>query len=770
LLINDLLVVLGPHARLFALAFLVFFLSGFAAVLYQVIWQRLLVFFSGADVYSITVIVAAFMAGLGLGNIAGGKLADRLGPGSSLRAFAAAEFAIGIFGFFSRFLFYDALYTQLPQLGDNIIIATIVLFASLLVPTCLMGVSLPLLSRALTHEVGDAGRIIGSLYGWNTLGAAAGAFTTTWVLIPNVGLEGALLWGAASNVLCAIGAFAIGARRQVRHTTAVVEPDNDRSRAFPALPFSSWILVYALTGLIALGFEITWFRLLGVVQKSTAFTFGTVLAVYLAGLGLGGAIGSRFVHRGVAPGRVFLLLQFALIWYAAVSITLIMSAIGRGKPARLVTYLGEYEPYNVYGAVLSLKSATITDLSPLVPPAGFAMLYLVLPALIVGPPTFLMGLSFPFLQRACQSDLQVLGRRVGALLSANISGSVVGTMLTGWWLLPAFGTAITLRILVGLGVLLAVPLWQLSSGRSRLVTIAGALAITVAALTALPDSGTLWARLHGSPPHAVIAAEDGSGVSVLKPSQSSRSTAVFVNGIGQSWIPYGGIHTVLGALPALLHPDPQNIVIIGLGSGDTAFAAAGRNETTSLTCVEIIGAQLTTLRRQSAIQPYPGLTRVLTDPRIDHVIGDGRAFVLRSGPVFDIIEMDALRPTSAYAGNLYSREYFDLLRRRLKPGGFAVTWVPTARTRDTFASVFPHALVFGDIMVGSNDRIEFDPAIIKVRLAAVRDYYSEAGIDIVSLIGPYLAGQPYRIGPDDARKTTDLNTDLFPRDEFSLPN
>jgi hypothetical protein len=123
--------------------------------------------------------------------------------------------------------------------------------------------------------------------------------------------------------------------------------------------------------------------------------------------------------------------------------------------------------------------------------------------------------------------------------------------------------------------------------------------------------------------------------------------------------------------------------------------------------VEIIGAQLTTLRRQSAIQPYPGLTGVLTDPRIDHVIGDGRAFVLRSGPVFDIIEMDALRPTSAYAGNLYSREYFDLLRRRLKPGGFAVTWAPTARTRDTFASVFPHALVFGDIMVGEqrSDRV-----------------------------------------------------------------
>ena len=256
---------------------------------------------------------------------------------------------------------------------------------------------------------------------------------------------------------------------------------------------------------------------------------------------------------------------------------------------------------------------------------------------------------------------------------------------------------------------------------------------------------------------------------MLKPSRTSRDTAVFVNGIGQSWIPYGGIHTVLGALPVLLHPDPKNIVIIGLGSGDTAFAAAGRPDTLRVTCVEIIGAQLTTLRRQAEIQPYPGLTRVLTDTRIEHVTGDGRAYVLRSEPVFDIIEMDALRPTSAYAGNLYSGEYFDLLRRRLTPGGFAVTWAPTARIRDTFVAVFPYAMLFGDIMIGSSEPIVFDPAAINQRIGAIRDYYSEAGIDIAALIAPYLAAEPRRFGPGDARRMTDLNTDLFPRDEFSLP-
>ncbi|MBY0496553.1 MAG: fused MFS/spermidine synthase [Cyanobacteria bacterium] len=747
------------------MALLAFYLSGFAAVLYQVIWQRLLTFFSGADIYSITIIVAAFMAGLGLGNVAGGRLADRLGPRSSLTAFAIAEISIGVFGLLSRFLFYDVLYSRLPQLGENAVVATLVLFASLLIPTFLMGVSLPLLSRALTHHVAEAGRIIGSLYGWNTLGAATGAFATTWILVPNIGLQGALLCGAAANMLCAMGAVAISRKDNAIEATSTPAdaPDDVSSIELTALPFTSWILIYALTGLIALGFEIAWFRLLGAVQKSTAFTFGTVLAVYLAGLGLGGAIGSRFVHRSRAPGRTFLLLQFALTWYAAISIAISISAIGRGVPVRLVTYLSEYEPYYVYGAVLALKNGEFASLG------GFFLLYLGIPALIVGPPTLLMGFSFPFLQRACQSNLQLLGRRVGALLSANITGSVIGTTITGWWLLPEFGTASTLRILVIMGALLAIPLWQISRGASRILLTAGALAITAIVSSSVPDGATLWARLHGAAPYTVIAAEDGSGVSVLKPSTTSRDTAVFVNGIGQSWIPYGGIHTVLGALPALLHPDPKNIIIIGLGSGDTAFAAAGRAETSRVTCVEIIGAQLTTLRRQAEIQPYPGLTRVLTDTRIEHVTGDGRAYVLRSEPRFDIIEMDALRPTSAYAGNLYSQEYFDLLRRRLKPGGYAVTWAPTPRIRDTFVSVFPHALLFGDILVGSAEPIAFDPNVIRERIGAVRDYYSEAGIDIMGLVAPYLAAEPRRFGPGDARRMTDLNTDLFPRDEFSLP-
>ena len=197
---------------------LVFFLSGFAALLYQVIWQRLLVIFSGADVYSVTIIVAAFMVGLGLGSLAGGRLADRIGARACLWGFALAELGIGVFGLLSKWLYYDLLYLGFPYLAATPSVAAAVLLASLLWPTVLMGLSLPLLARALTASLGMTGRVIGSLYGWNALGAAAGALVGTWVLLPLFGLERSLWIAAAVSFACAGSAFLLRSERHRRDT------------------------------------------------------------------------------------------------------------------------------------------------------------------------------------------------------------------------------------------------------------------------------------------------------------------------------------------------------------------------------------------------------------------------------------------------------------------------------------------------------------------------------------------------------------------------
>jgi predicted membrane-bound spermidine synthase len=762
------------------IALLLFFMSGFAALLYQVIWQRLLTIFSGVDLYSATIIVAAFMAGLGFGSLVGGHLADRLGPRASVWAFAVAELLIGLFGVISKPLYYDVLYVQFPHLAGSPGTAAAILFAALLWPTFCMGLSLPLLARGLTDTLGGTGRVVGSLYGWNTLGAAAGAFVSTWVLLPRFGLEQTVWLGAALNIACAAGAALLAGRNAAPAGETWRLEDRDDSAtvaiaAGPGLSFRRWAIVYGLTGFIALALEMLWFRMLGVMLKSTAFTFGTLLGLYLSGLGFGAAIGARAVGRSRRPGATFLLMQYGLTLYAACSVIALVALVAAGHPIKLVRHLGGNEPVDVYATVALLRSFSLENSGALQPFFEFLVLYIVIPGILIGPATFLMGLSFPYLQKATHADFARLGRRVGVLLAANITGSMLGAMAAGWLLLPRLGTAGTLDVLVALGVFLSAPYGRLRwPGRrgAAWATLTAALVVTGLVITLTPSGDALWARLHATTPRRVIVGEDGSGLSLLKTDHGDFRAAVtvFVNGLSQSWIPYGNIHTALGALPALIHPAPADVVIIGLGSGDTAFSAAGRPEVKRLVCVELIGAQIETLETLARIQAYPGLVRLLTDSRIEHRVGDGRAYILQGSRRFDIIEADALRPTSAYSGNLYSREYFELLARRLQPGGFAVTWAPTERIRRTFVKVFPHVLAFGDIYIGSNDKIEFDAATVTERAAAVRPYYREAGIDIDAVIQPYLTSVPQSFGPDyDRAALDDLNTDTFPRDEFALP-
>lgn len=763
------------------LAYLAFFVSGFAALSFQVIWQRLLGVFSGSDVHSATIVVAAFMAGLGCGSLVGGRVADRVTPRMSLALFVLAELAIAVFGYFSIDLYYGTLYARLGHvaLGPGTIAA--VLFVGLLWPTFFMGLSLPLLTRGLTTAIGHAARVAGSLYGSNTLGAAVGAMTATWVLLPVWGLEGTVLISAALNVLVAAIAapVALGWRTSrtedlpLRPRTDAAGPGSDQVQT--ELSYPALLLLSGLSGFVALSFEIVWFRLLGVMLKSSAFTFGTLLAVYLAGIGLGAAAAVPWLHRCRRPARLFVALQVGIGLYAGATLTLLVSSLGNtGPTAKLFRYFGSYDPLDA-GAAVGWLAASATG-------AGSQAwqlfgLYLGLPILIVGPPTLLMGVAFPLLQRAVQRDPARVGTRLGATLASNIAGSTLGSLVTGLVWLSWLGTAGTLKLLVGISALF--PLIWLFRNRvagASLVLRYGRGAAVVAAVAAvvavIPEGQSLWTRLHGTRPGSLVVGEDASGTFALRKDVGNRSfkVVVFANGLGQSWIPYGGIHTVLGALPAFIHEDPRDALVIGLGSGDTLFGMAGRTSLARITCVEIVRPQLETLKVLSRQWPDPGLLAVLNDPRISHVYGDGRVHIARGGRQFDIIEADALRPTSSYSGNLYSTAYFELLRRHLKPGGLAVTWSPTERIHNSFLKVFPHVLSFGSIVLGSNEPIVFDRDALRARLADpdVRRHYMAAGIPIGPLLAPYLDSRPGVYGPEFDRSTlADVNTDLFPKDEFS---
>jgi spermidine synthase len=729
-----------------------FFLSGAAALVYQVVWQRILTLHTGIGVVSVALIVAAFMAGLGLGSQLGGVLSARVSSRRALRLFALLELAVGLFAAVSCRLYYDGFGTLAAGLYRTTAGAAAAHFAAFLLPTTLMGMSLPFLVRATVRETASASRVIGVLYGVNVLGAAVGALLAPWVLIRFLGMEGAALTGTAANLVAAAAALAAG-HRDARGGEAVLSPTPGPATGGAPLAGSLrlWTLLYAFSGFVALSLEVVWFRLMEVGVKSTAFTFGTVLCIYLLGLGAGSLVGGRRAARLARPLEAFLDYQLLLLVTAGGAVAL-LAGLPPGTP--VYHWFFEYwrqDPFFQLGADWNA--------------GALARLYGLLPLTLFGAPTVLMGLSFGALQRAVQDDPATSGRKVGLLQAANIAGCTAGSLVTGLLLLERIGTAGALRLLVAVGALLFLAVRARASGLSRGLVARAAAALLVLAL--LPSNDRLWKRLHGvtadEPPSFI--GEDASALSVVVPGVEWR-WRVTVNGLPHSWLPYEGIHTLLGAVPALIHPAPEDVAVVGLGSGETAWAAACRKETRSLRVFEIAASQPRLLRAVSAVAPFAGLVELLSDPRVTMEAADGRRALSVEERRYDVVQVDAMFRTSAGSGNLYSVEFFRLCARRLKPGGLVCTQKPSRRVGLTFAEALPYALDFGNIVVGSNDPLPIDPAAWEARLLrpeVARRF--DAGM-IEGIRTRLHEAEPARRNPT-AR--IGLNRDLFPRDEFATP-
>jgi spermidine synthase len=732
---------------------LAFFLSGAAALAYQVAWQRLLALQTGVGLYSIAVIVAAFMLGLGLGSHLGAVVSARISRSRALALFAACELAIAAFGAVSGTLYYDWLYVRWGWVYGQPLRAGLLQFASLALPTILMGMSLPFLTRATVRDVGTAGQTIGFLYGINVLGAAVGALATPWVFIRHHGIAAAILAAVAANVVagvCAVG-LAVWQRRAGSEERTESEREKETSTEEAPRPFRMWLALYALSGLCALALEILWFRVLDVALKSTAYTFGTLLTVYLLGSGMGALAGIAIVRRVRRPLRAFLVLQCVLLLYAG-AVLAVLTRIPASTPYYQWYYelWGGSRSFNLGGAMYW---------------GAFARLYVVLPLVLFGPPTLLMGLSFPILQKAVQDDPATSGWKAGVLQAANIAGCVAGSLVVGLLALTLLGTPGTMRLLLGLGLVFAGLGLRAYGARSLFAPLAALLALTA---TAIPGRHAFWTRLHGTAEPATLLDEDATGVAALIP-RDDRRWQVWSGGRTHSSLPFGGIHTVLGAAPALMHPAPRAVAIIGLGSGDTAASAGCRRDVEQrITVFEIFAPQRRLLGRLLSLPDPPArLGRFLDDPRFDIRIADGRNALDRGGAAYDVIEADALWPTSPYAGNLYSLEFFALCARRLNPGGMVTTWAPTDRVRTTFRAALPYVVAVGDgsVLIGSRSPIPIEPEEWRRRLfdPAVIAYL---GPPRVNGVWAEIAGAQ-ALPPSPPGQ---MNRDLFPRDEFHSPD
>ena len=770
-----------PNQRL-ALASALFLASGFAALVYQVIWQRILGIFSGQHIYSITLIVTAFMAGLGFGSLLAGRLADRLSRRWAVVGFAVCELAIGLFALASPWLYYDVAYLGLGHLVRYPLVVPLLHFSLLLLPTSLMGASLPLLSRALVVAPGAAAaRTIGTLYGLNTLGAALGAFATVWYMIGALGFVTSLRMTAALNLGAALGAWWMlrfvedgedGGQRSSTGDGRPVAPSPVTERSGSTFSLPHWAAIYAFSGFVALSLEILWFRILDVAIKSSPYTFGHLLGTFLLFLALGSLVGSRVSSRTPRPDLIFLWGQWGITVTAAAALLVLCY-----YPTGFWPLAGLFEFWNTDRGIVMIEIAdALAGRGPSWILARVVQIYGALPLFLLGVPTFLMGLTYAFIQRTVQTDLRSVGWRVGLIQTANIVGSMTGSLLTGAVLLDVLGTADSLRLLILGGGLFG----MLAASRGRAAIRTRVLAVAVVSLllaAALPGGIGFWARLHGSLPEDVLVAEDASSIVALQRLPSGQAV-LRVNGTGHSMLPYGGAHTQLGGIPVLLHPEPKNVLLIGLGAGNTAWAAASVPSVQRIDLYEIARPELEVIAASLAQwYPNPALQQLLSDPRLHLTFSDGRLALRLEDRRYDVIEADALEPYMAYSGNLYSKEFFELALSRLEPGGLFCTYAPTDRTRRTMIQAFPHVLLFSgpgnlNFALGSDQPIDFDPGAVLARLTdpAVRDYFLRSNMSSALVdIGGYLRGARVVIARAEDRELfegQDFNSDLFPRDEF----
>jgi predicted membrane-bound spermidine synthase len=723
-----------------------FFASGFAALLCQIIWQRMLGVFAGSDTISAALVVGAFLSGLGLGSIIGAKLADRLSPRHALLGFGVCEAGVALFALISKPFLYDGIAIGLAHHVQAPAAVFALCFLALMLPTTLMGASLPFLARAIATSLETIAERLGRLYGLNTLGAGVGALAGGWFIVGQLGYVGALAFASALDLLAAALAMTLLPRLPREAPKPAAKAMAGAARE----PFGGlrlWCLLVFLSGYVIVALEIVWVRMLGQVGQYHAYLFPTILGVFLLADGLGMALAARLLRRIDDPRPAFFATQAAGFALGAALLLLLWWAMD----------------------ATALRDLMAVDMLRFAPQQLAISVALIL--IVVGPPSFLIGMTFPFVQRAVQQDLSSVGARVGWVQLANILGNAAGSLGTGLITLHLLGTMGTMALLaVASLTLIGFWAWQ-SKARGW---PACAAAATAAVALALPSNALFWERMHNQRPGGFhVWGEDRSGVAFYRGEAEAPGREpgrFFIMGHGQGFIPFLDIHMLLGMLGPMLHPSPEKVLAIGVGSGGTPWGAAVNPATRDIHAIELIRPVLDSLAKIAEARPDSAVAALIADPRVHFEYGDGRRALTRGTGRYDVIEADAILPQSSHSGLLYSREYLMEVRERLAPGGLYVQWAPSWRVVDTFAAVFPYAVLLkpASIMVGSDRPIPLDqPALLAALRGEAAMAHARRGNARVGDLGAMVAGPVTVWTPETPRLPAPL-TDMFPRDEFFL--
>jgi len=669
----------ASHLRPFLpLLLLLFVGSGCAALIYEIVWFQLLQLAIGSSAISLGVLLGTFMGGMCLGSLLLPRFVSaREHP---LRVYAKIEFGIAAFGLVVLFLIplIDTLYAAVAQFGlTGVVPRAVVAALCLLPPTLLMGASLPAIARWI-ETTPEGISWLGFFYGGNIVGAVIGCLLAGFYLLRVFDMGVATYVAVAINIVVGLLGWMLAGRAPYTprvEEDAAPEPVEGKRAVFVTI---------AISGMCALGAEVIWTRLLAMMMGATVYTFSIILAVFLIGLGIGSSAGAM-LGRNADRART------ALGWAQ------LLAAAGIAWTAYMLADSLPYWPVNPL-----LASSPWFNFQVDLARAFWTVL----------PPALMWGASFPLAMAAVSGPGQDSARVAGETYAANTVGAILGALLFSMVFVPWLGTQDSQRLLIGLAMASALvalaPMWRSTGVAAVVILSMGGGVALIRGLSPVPWLPLAYGRRAITTTSAGEPLYVGEGMnSSIVISQLPGGQRYFhVSGkVEASTEPFDmRLQRMLGHISALAHHDPKSVLVVGFGAGVTAGSF-----TTYSGMNRIVICEMEPLIPPAATKYFgPENYEVLNDKRTEVHYDDARHFVLTTPEKFDIITSDPIHPWVKGAATLYSKEYFEIAKKHLNPGGVITQWVPlyesdldTVKSEiATFFEVFPNATIWANNIDG----------------------------------------------------------------------
>ena len=717
----------------------VLFLSGVSALIYQVVWIRKFGLVFGVHVFSMSAVLTAFMTGLALGSLIFGRLVDR--RKNPLVVFYWLEIGIGLFAILFP-VFFKGLTTLYSIISQNIyispyqtqIVRFTLAFLFLLIPTTMMGGTLPVIIKFFVRQLRELGYQISNLYSLNNMGAVAGAFIAGFIFIREFGIMATLYIGAFINSLNAIIAFIIS--RQVDfniHESSGTDnniPIEDESRAEQSIqkPLSKFIIklvlwVFAIEGFTTLSYEVVWTRIMvGYSFDKTTYFFSTIIIGFIFGLSLGSFLISRRVDKMKnllgALGIIEIMIGFSSV--------LLLFLFSKLTPVMI-------QKRDIFGTWMANSGKE------------YFFFFLLLTV-----PTTLMGMAYPIVSKIYADNIHKLGKRIGTIGFLDTVGSILGSFVAGFLLIPFLGvvksfifTAL-INILIGMLLLLFHP--QIKSTRKAFIG-ASVVILAVIIYFRIPDSNyfswwdqsrfkkSWWTQKYE---RVLFYDESESATVIVRKNIGLESYSLAINGHNTAHTTPKdlSVNRQLGYMPYILHPEPKNAMVIGFGMGVTACSLI-QPDIEEVDLAEICSG---------VIKGAPVFSKwnrnVIDQPKLNVFDEDGRSLLFMTDKKYDIITSNAIHPR--LSNNIYTKDFYEICFDKLNDDGIICQWIPQNWISEeeyksllkAFTEVFPHSTLwyvneYSTHIIGSKKPIEitYEKIAGKYENETLKTDLTEVGLD-----------------------------------------